>query len=34
MSVREAIALHVGHGFAGLPVVQDEDRVVGVFTET
>ncbi|WAL68952.1 CBS domain-containing protein [Amycolatopsis cynarae] len=32
-TVREAIALLVQHGFAALPVVDEEDRVVGIFTE-
>ncbi|MFE0020845.1 CBS domain-containing protein [Amycolatopsis sp. NPDC059021] len=31
--VREAVALLVEHGFAGLPVVDEQDRVVGLFTE-
>ena len=32
-SVREAVAVLVEHGFAGLPVVDAEGRVVGTFTE-
>jgi CBS domain-containing protein len=31
--VREAVAVLVDHGFAGLPVVDAEGRVVGTFTE-
>ncbi|MFD9894744.1 CBS domain-containing protein [Amycolatopsis sp. NPDC059027] len=31
--VREAVALLVQHGFAGLPVVDEQNRVVGLFTE-
>lgn len=31
--VREAIALLTGHGVAALPVVDDENQVVGIFTE-
>lgn len=31
--VREATALLVRHGFAALPVVDDDERVVGIFTE-
>ncbi|MFI5615733.1 HPP family protein [Amycolatopsis sp. NPDC051903] len=31
--VREAIALLTGHGIAALPVVDDDNQVVGLFTE-
>ena len=31
--VREAIALLLQHGFAALPVVNADDRVIGIFTE-
>lgn len=31
--VREAVALLIEHGFAGLPVVDADGRVVGLFTE-
>ncbi|WIX75610.1 CBS domain-containing protein [Amycolatopsis carbonis] len=33
-SVREAIALLTGHGIAALPVVDDNNRVLGLFTES
>ncbi|WP_220139837.1 CBS domain-containing protein [Nocardia huaxiensis] len=32
--VREAISLLTGHHFAALPVVDDQGRVVGVFSES
>lgn len=31
--IREAVHLLIEHGFAGLPVVDDDERVVGVVTE-
>lgn len=31
--VREATAMLIEHGFAGMPVVNEDDQVVGVFTE-
>lgn len=33
-TVREAITLLTEHGFAGMPVVDEDDQVIGVFTET
>ncbi|MEU1952893.1 CBS domain-containing protein [Nocardia rhamnosiphila] len=30
----EAVALLTGHGFAALPVVDDEDHVVGILSES
>ncbi|WP_199433743.1 CBS domain-containing protein [Qaidamihabitans albus] len=33
-SIRDAIALLLRHGFAALPVVDDDEQVVGIFTET
>jgi CBS domain-containing protein len=33
-TVRRAITLLVQHGFAALPVVDENDRVVGIFTES
>jgi CBS domain-containing protein len=33
-SVREAITLLTGHGFAAVPVVDDLGRVIGIFSET
>jgi CBS domain-containing protein len=33
-SVREATALLLQHGFAALPVVNSDEQVVGIFTET
>lgn len=32
--VREAIALLTGHGFAALPVVEEDGRVIGIFSES
>lgn len=32
-TIREAVHLLIEHGFAGLPVVDDEERVIGVLTE-
>ncbi|MCP9618764.1 CBS domain-containing protein [Nocardia otitidiscaviarum] len=34
VTVRAAVALLTGHGFAALPVVDDEGRVVGMFSES
>lgn len=34
MPIRQAIALLVGHGFACLPVVDADNKVIGLFTET
>ncbi|MDI5975901.1 CBS domain-containing protein [Amycolatopsis magusensis] len=31
--VREATAMLIEHGFAGMPVVNEDEQVVGVFTE-
>lgn len=31
--IREAVRLLIEHGFAGLPVVDDESRVIGILTE-
>ncbi|GAB4585588.1 CBS domain-containing protein [Nocardia sp. IFM 10818] len=33
-SLRQAIALLTAHGYAALPVVDDQDRVVGIFSES
>lgn len=33
-TIREAVVLLTEHGFAGLPVVDQDDRVIGVLTET
>ncbi|WP_158888110.1 CBS domain-containing protein [Amycolatopsis anabasis] len=33
-TIREAIALLTERGFAGLPVVDQDNKVIGVFTET
>jgi CBS domain-containing protein len=33
MAAVHAVALLIEHGFAGVPVVDDDGRVVGVFTE-
>ncbi|MFC9994041.1 CBS domain-containing protein [Nocardia sp. NPDC127526] len=32
--LRQAIALLTGHGYAALPVVDEQDRVVGMFSES